>query len=124
MPFEQVRPADKVVTLITTANTTGTLTIPAVANYRHYITNIDITRINGGATDTAPTGVVNITSTNLNGLSFSLANSLKAGETIEVVRDYSTPLVSTTKATATTIVLPAGGAGISYRVNVSYYLGE
>jgi len=108
MPFEQVRPADKAVSLLTTANTAGTLTIPAVANYRHYITHIEVTRINGGATSTAPTGVVNITTTNLNGIAFSMANALASGDTKEVVRDYATPLVSQTKAVATTIVCPAG----------------
>lgn len=124
MPFEQVRPADKIVTLLTTANTAGTLTLPAVAHSRHYITHIEITRINSSATAISPTGIINFTTTNLNGLAYSMANALGAGQTNEVIRDYATPVKSQNAGVASTISIPAGGAGVQYRVNVFYYLGE
>ena len=118
-------PANLSVSLITTANTAGTLTIPAVAGMRHYITHIDITRINGTAAAVAGTALLSVTTTNLSGSpAYSSGNALAVGESkVDYVADFSHPLISNTANTNTTIVSPAGGLGIQYRINVSYYLG-
>lgn len=124
MPFNQPKPADKAGTMLTASGATGTLTLPAVANYKHYITNVEISRINTTTTAIPSSGLVNVATTNLNGVVYTIGNALNAGETVEVIRDYSNPIQSQTTNTPTTFVVPAGVAGVQYRVNVFYYLGE
>lgn len=114
-------------TLLTTANTAGTLTLaaPGVGLF-HYITRIEIARINSTATAVTGTAALSITTTNLTGsLAWTIGNAIAAGDSkVDVIAAFAgSPLKSTTANTATTFVLPAGGAGVQYRINVSYYIG-
>ena len=114
-------------TLLTTANTAGTLTLsaPGVGLF-HYITRVEITRVNGTATAVTGTAALSITTTNLTGSpAWTTGNAIAAGDSkLDVILGLSgNPLKSTTANTATTFVLPAAGAGVQYRINVSYYIG-
>jgi hypothetical protein len=103
--------------------TAATLTIAAPgAGLRHYITGIEITR--AGAAALAGTAALAITTTNLPGsLAWSVGNAVAAGGTqIDVSRDFTQPLQSSAQNTATTIVAPAPGAGVLWRINAYYYL--
>lgn len=114
-------------TLLTTANTAGTLTLAAAgAGLFHYITRIEIKRVNGTAAAVVGTAALSTTTTNLTGApAWTTGNALAVGEhRDDVIAEFSgNPLKSTTANTNTTFVLPAGGAGIQYRINVSYYVG-
>jgi hypothetical protein len=106
------------------AATAVTLTIPApAAGLFNYITSIDITR--NATAALAGTATLVITTTNLPGtLAWSVGNAMAAGGTaIDVNKDYTQPLKSTTAATATTIVAPAPGAAVLWRLNANYYVG-
>ena len=125
--YSKPLPTTTIGTLLTTANTAGTLTLaaPGVGLF-HYITRIEITRINSTATAVTGTTALSITTTNLTGsLAWTTGNAIAAGDSkADVIAEYSgNPLKSTTANTATTFVLPAGGAGVQYRINVSYYIG-
>lgn len=101
-----------------------TLTIPAPpAGLFNYITSIDITR--NATAALAGTATLVITTTNLPGsLAWSVGNAMNAGGTqVDVNKDFTQPLKSTTAATATTIVCPAAGAAVLWRVNANYYVG-
>lgn len=118
--------SDLVVTTISTANASVTLTLPAPATgYYHYITSIDVTRVNDSAVDVAGTALLTHTTTNLPGsLAYSTGNLIAAGSRITDVRiDFKFPLKSSVAATATTIVAPAAGANVKTRITVIYYIG-
>jgi len=106
------------------ANAAVTLTIPApAAGLFNYITSIDITR--NATAALAGTATLVITTTNLPGsLAWSVGNAMAAGGTqIDVNKDFTQPLKSTTAATATTIVAPIPGAAVLWRINANYYVG-
>lgn len=114
-------------TILSTANTTATLTLaaPGVGLY-HYITAIRIERINNSAAAITGTALLGYTTTNLTGsLAFSSGNAIAAGDSkIDVELSFAgNPLKSTTANTATTIVAPAGGAGVQIRMTAFYYIG-
>lgn len=122
-------PTTQAVTLLTTANTAGTLTIPAAGvGLYHYITRVEIVRINPTTTAVAAAAtVLAITTTNITGSpQWSSANALAAGAQVTdvLVEMAGNPLKSTASNTATTFVMPAGGAGVQYRANVFYYVGS
>ena len=103
--------------------TAATLTIAAPgAGLRHYITGIEITR--AGAAALAGTAALAVTTTNLPGsLAWSMGNAVAAGGTqIDVAHEFVHPLQSVAQNTATTIVAPAPGAGVLWRINAYYYL--
>lgn len=105
------------------ANTALTLTIAAPgAGLRHYITGIEITR--NATAALAGTATLVITTTNITtGLAWSVGNAMAAGGTqIDVARDFTQPLQTTTQNTATTIVAPAPGAAVLWRINAYYYV--
>jgi hypothetical protein len=105
------------------ANTATTLTIASPgAGLRHYLTGIEITR--NATAALAGTATLVITTTNLPGsLAWSVGNAMAAGGTqIDVQRDFSQPLQSSTQSTATTIVCPAAGAAVLWRINAYYYV--
>lgn len=111
------------VTATAAANTATTLTIPAPpAGLFNYITSIDITR--NATAALAGTATLVITTTNLpNSLAWSVGNAMAAGGTqVDVNKVFSNPLKSTTAATATTIVAPAAGAAVLWRINATYYI--
>lgn len=101
-----------------------TLTIPApAAGLFNYITSIDITR--NATAALAGTATLVVTTTNLPGsLAWSVGNAMLAGGTqIDVNKDFTQPLKATTAATAVTIVAPAPGAAVLWRLNANYYAG-
>jgi hypothetical protein len=105
------------------ANTATTLTIAAPgAGLRHYITGIEITR--NATAALAGTATLVVTTTNLPGsLAWSVGNAMAAGGTqIDVARDFTQPLQSSAQNTATTIVCPAAGLAVLWRVTAYYYL--
>lgn len=105
------------------ANTATTLTLAAPgAGLRHYITGIEITR--NATAALAGTATLVITTTNLPGsLAWSVGNAMAAGGTqIDVQREFVHPLQSSAQNTATTIVCPAAGAAVLWRINAYYYV--
>ena len=125
--YAKAIPSSLAVTTLGTANTSATLTIPSPgAGLFHYITGIQIKRINGSAAAIAGTALLGITSTNLPGsLAFSSGNALAVGEDrLDVDLNFTgNPLKSSAANTASTIVMPAAGAGVQYRATVYYYIG-
>lgn len=113
-------------TTLSAANTTATLTIPAVAGQFHYITRIRITMHNTTATAVAGSAVtLSFTTTNIpTSLSWTEGNALAAGSTKVVVDEMlDNPIKSSTVNTATTIVAPACGSGVLTRITAYYYTG-
>jgi hypothetical protein len=110
-------------TVTAAANTAATLTLAAPgAGLRHYLTGLEITR--NATAALAGTATLVITTTNLPGsLAWSVGNAMVAGGTqIDVSRDFAQPLQSSAQNTATTIVCPAPGAAVLWRINAYYYL--
>lgn len=112
------------VTATAAANTIATATLPAPgAGLFHYITHIHLCR---NATAALAGGATLIhTSTNLPGNpAWSVGNNMIAGGTqIDLEYCPTQPLKSSVANTATTIVMPAAGAAVLNRINVSYYIG-
>lgn len=116
------RSSDLVVTTLSTAATTVTLTIPAAgAGLFHYITRIEIVRVSTAAV--TGSAVLGYTSTNLPGSwARSAGNAIAIGATVKDVDEVlSSPLKSSAANTATTIVAPSGGTGVQVRITVYYY---
>ncbi len=116
-------PSDLAVSATAAANTALTLTIPAAgAGLFHYVTSIDIYRTATAAL--AGTATLVITSTNFNGMTWSVGNAMAAGGTqIDVAKSFYSPIKSDTANTATTIVMPAPGAAVLWRAQVTYFTG-
>lgn len=112
------------VTATAAANTIATATLPAAGvGLFHYITNINLMR--NATTALAGSATLIHTSTNLPGTpAWSVGNAMVVGGT-QTDLDYTptTPLKSLVANTATTIVMPAAGAAVLNRINVSYYVG-
>lgn len=125
--FQRLEPSTLAISTLGTANaiTTATLPAPGVGLF-HYITSVTVTRINGTAAAVVGTALLSITTTNLPGaLAWSSGNAMAVGESkIDVVETWPNGLKSTTANTATTIVAPAGGAGIQHRIVVTYRIGR
>lgn len=113
------------VTVTAAANTIATATLPAPGvGLFHYITNINLMR--NATAALAGTATLIHTSTNLPGTpAWSVGNAMIAGGT-QLDLDYrpTTPLKSLVANTATTVVMPAAGAAVLNRINVSYYVGQ
>lgn len=122
--YARLVPSTLHVTATAAANTAATATLPAAGQgLHHYITYIDLTRSATAAL--AGTATLNHTTTNLPGNPiWTVGNAMAAGGTqIDLHYAPTTPLKSTTANTATTIVMPAAGAAVINRINVSYYVG-
>ena len=104
-------------------NTAVTLTLPAAgAGLFHYITTIEIYRASTAAL--AGAAILNITTTNLTGLAWNVGNNMIAGGTqIDVSTTFASAVRSAVANTASTIVMPAAGAAVSWMANVHYYTG-
>ena len=103
-------------------NTGATITLPAVAGQFHYITLIRISR--NATAALAGTAQLQITTTNLYGLTIEVGNAMSAGGTqTDAILNMpgGNPLKSQVVNTATTIVLPAPGAAVRWSVEVFYY---
>lgn len=114
------------ITTLSSANTTVTLTIPAPGTGEyHYIKGIEVTRVNDSNAAITGTALLAYTTTNIPGsLAFTAGNLIAAGEQItDYNKEFTIPLKSSVAATATTIVAPAGGAGVKIRITVYYYTG-
>jgi hypothetical protein len=112
------------VTVTAAANTAATCTLPAAgAGMFHYITSIQCYR--NATAALAGTATLIITSTNLPGNpAWSVGNAMLAGGTQQdLVYEPANPLKSSVANTNTTIVMPAAGAAVLNRINVSYYVG-
>jgi len=122
--YSRPLPSTLHVTATAAANTAATATLPAAgAGLFHYITNIHCTR--NATAALAGTATLIITSTNLPGTpAWSNGNAMAAGGS-QLDLNYTpvTPLKSSVANTNTTIVMPAAGAAVLNRVNVSYYIG-
>lgn len=106
---------------INTTAATGqavTLTIPAFSNRYHSICYISITAYSTAARTGSATPVT-VTTTNLNGLSWTFSTAAAIGVTDE--KSIQAPTRSAVANTATTIVCPAT-AGVIWRVQVFYKL--
>jgi hypothetical protein len=116
----------QIVTTIGSANAVTTLTLPAAgAGLSHYITRIEIVRINPTITAVAAAAsLLAITTTNLPGsVAWSLGNAIAAGAHDKIVdMTLESPIKSSAANTNTTIVTPAGGAGVQFRVTVYYFI--
>ncbi len=123
-PLETLRPTELVVSSTAAANTALTVTLPAVASSFHYITRIEIARTATAALVGSATLVV--TTTNLPGsLAWSFGNAMAVGGTqrdLDAILNTN-PLKSLVANTATTIVAPAPGAAVLWRINVYYFSG-
>lgn len=118
-------------TSIQTGNNTGasgaavTLTLASPgAGLRHYLTYIDIERINATAAAlTAAAGPNNVTTTNLPGSPvFPMSNdALAAGATERVRKEFAYPLAASAQATATTIIC-TGTTGVIWRVSAGFFV--
>jgi len=115
-------PSNLHVTGTAAANTAVTVTLPAVGGKSHFITSIQLVRVATAAVVGASALIH--TSTNLPGNpAWDAGNAIATGQAI-VDLDYrpTTPLQSLASGVATTITMPAAGANVINRINVSYYL--
>jgi hypothetical protein len=115
------------ITTLSTANTAATLTIPAApAGMFTYLTMIRAKRVNNSAAAVTGTALLAYTSTNLpNTYAWSSGNVLAAGDDrIDIDVESGIPLKTSTAATATTIVAPAGGVGVQIRLSATFFYGS
>jgi hypothetical protein len=113
--------------LLTTTAAAGvgaTLTLPAVAGLKPYLTYLRIGKF-AAATLTAAATPVIVTTTNLPGsLAFSLpADAAVQGSLFPFQEDFAYPIAASAQGTATTIVAPAT-PNIIWRLTVGYYLAQ
>lgn len=122
--YSKPLPTTLTVTATAAAGTGFTLTLPGATGQFHYITRIDIMR--NATAALAGTATLLITTTNLPGSPvWSVGNAMIAGGTqVDVNATFQNPLKSSVAGTATTFVIPAPGAGVLYRANVHYYVGN
>lgn len=107
------------------ANAGATITLgnPGADTF-HYITQIDIGRV--GVATLAGAGQLTITTTNLGGLEFETGDAILIGERKQdVLVDFGGhPLRSTAAATASTVVLPAPGAGVRWSASIYSFTAQ
>ena len=117
--------SDLAVTNTGAANAAVTATLPAAGTgLFHYVTSITVQRASTALL--AGTAALVVTSTNLPGNpAWTVGNAMLAGDSKADVNLSLTgnPLKSSVANTATTVVCPAPGAGVLWRVNVTYYVG-
>lgn len=120
----QAQPSTQFVTATGLAAAAVTLTIAAAgAGLFTYITSLHISR--NATAALAGTATLVITSTNITGgPAWSVGNAMVAGGTQnDLVIAFASPVKTTTANTATTIVAPAPGAAVLWRINATYYTG-
>ncbi len=113
--------ADLVVSAVGAISTSVVATLPAVPGAFHYITMIELTKMNGAAVTAAGT-IQTVATTNLNGLSWTYGNG-EGGVTIGASSSRifvpAKPIKSATAGVATTITTPLI-TGVVWRINVVY----
>jgi hypothetical protein len=118
------RPANMKVAGVSAANTAQTITLPAAgAGQSHYIVGLHVGRYNSTATAVAAAAAnLAVTTTNLGSLQWRRGNAVAAGAGDDFVNWLpSNPIKADAANTATTIVIPALGAGIVSFANVVYF---
>jgi hypothetical protein len=121
-----LQPATLVATTLGTANTATTLTINAAgAGLYHYLTHLEVWQVNASAAAVAASATLGFTTTNLPGsLAWTFCNGIAAWTTLPLIQaDYTMPLKSSAANTNTTIVAPAAGVGVQWRITAYYYVG-
>jgi len=121
-PGDPIVPLDLCVTATGAVAAAVTLTLPAVALSRHYISFAIIEAYAGAAVVGGAVPVL-VTTTNLAGapvFTFATAKAIGTNE-LQIVKPGE-PIRSTAVNTATTIVCPAT-AGFLWRVTVWYFVG-
>lgn len=116
--------ATLMVTTTAAVSTAVTLTLPAVAGFRHYIDRIDVIRSATAALTASATPVL-VTTTNFPGNPVLTFGSDAAGIGIDKVLGFDfggAGLAATAVGTATTVVCPAY-TGVIWRVTAAYRLG-
>lgn len=112
-----------IVTNTGAANAAVTATLPAAGTgLFHYITGIEVMRTATAALTGTATLV--ITTTNIPGsLAWSVGNAMVAGGTSrDIVMIFESPIKTSIANTATTVVCPAPGAAVLWRVTVYYFV--
>lgn len=121
------RPATLNVNVAGGANAIATANLPAAgAGLFHYITHIFIKRVATAAL--AGGALLTVTTTNLAARAWRTGNQMSI--TVDVSdppvltdQEFSHPLKSDLANTASTIVCPAPGAGVSWHISVDYFTG-
>ena len=103
------------------ASATLTLTTPPAGMFL-YLTSLRIMR--AGAAALAGTAVLAITSTNLQGLAWTVGNASAAGGTqTDVDLQPALPLKAATPASVSSVSMPAPGAGVLWSAQATFYFG-
>ena len=112
---------DSAILVQTSATSAATITIPVPAGQYAYITAIDITNCAGTAVTAA--AVLSITTTNLNGVTWTVGTGSTAGlcQPSPSAGNYSNPIKSQAPGTNVTIVLPTFTTNQTIRVTAYYY---
>jgi hypothetical protein len=113
--------------IVTTTAAVGvgaTLTLPAVAGLKHYLTYLRLIKFAAAALTPAATPVL-VTTSNLPGtLAFSLpADAAAQGTEFIYSEDYARPIAASAQGTNTTIVAPPT-PNIIWRLSAGYYLAQ
>jgi hypothetical protein len=110
---------------VSAAATAMTVTIPAAGvGLYHMIHQIKIWGINKTVAAVAPTAAIDITTTNLNAIAWQNVNDFAAWTKKPLVdMDIENGMRSQAANTATTIVIPSLGAGVSSEALVLYKVG-
>ena len=119
-------PATLCVTTLGTANTATTLTLAAAGvGLYHYLDALELWLVNGTSTAVTPTALLSVTTTNLPGsLAWTFGNNAPAfTELLKLDKSLAQPLKSSVANTATTVVMPAAGAGVQWRATAYYHAG-
>lgn len=106
----------------TSATSAATLTLTPAAGQSVYLTGIDIQNC-AGASAVVAAGVTSVTSTNLNGLAYTVGSGVTAGlcQPIQAASFGPGGLKAATPGTAVTIVLPTFATNQTVRVNAYWY---
>lgn len=119
--FELAKPLT-CLSVVGAANGALTLTLPASGvGLFHYLARLEIIR--AATALLAGTAVLTVTTTNLPGsLAWSLGNAMAAGgQSFDLNAWWWPSLKASAANTATTIVAPAPGAAVLWRINAYYY---
>ena len=112
---------DSAILVQTSATSAATITIPVPAGQYAYITAIDIANCAGTAVTAA--AVLTITTTNLNGVAWTVGTGSTAGlcQPSPAAGNYANPIKSQAPGTNVTVVLPTFTTNQTIRATLYYY---